>query len=306
MKKESAGKPELEYRYYEMIPGGPALFLNKEGIYKEDADVPHFHNVMEIGYCYQGKGCMLLRDERVPFEEGTFTLISGKFPHMTISEGDVFGGWKYLFVDAEGLLREFYGKESVTARRLLSGISDRTWMFSGSEEKDNGDLILQMFKVMEEQRTLYKEEFKGLMTALLIRMAARSGGEEAPAEEASYPSRNSMIISRAVDYISKVPERPVKIEELAKMCHISETHFRRVFGECMQMTPVEYINRVRVRRACDALERTNFSIGDIAAAAGFGTVSTFNRNFRQIMGISPHEWRKRTRRQTSESTGNCL
>ncbi len=115
-----------------------------------------------------------------------------------------------------------------------------------------------------------------------------------------------MIISRAVDYISKVPERPVKIEELAKMCHISETHFRRVFGECMQMTPVEYINRVRVRRACDALERTNFSIGDIAAAAGFGTVSTFNRNFRQIMGISPHEWRKRTRRQTSESTGNCL
>ena len=98
-------------------------------------------------------------------------------------------------------------------------------MFSGSEEKDNGDLSLQMFKVMEEQRTLYKEEFKGLMTALLIRMAARSGGEEAPAEEASYPSRNSMIISRAVDYISKVPERPVKIEELAKMCHISETHF---------------------------------------------------------------------------------
>ena len=127
MKKESAGKPELEYRYYEMIPGGPALFLNKEGIYKEDADVPHFHNVMEIGYCYQGKGCMLLRDERVPFEEGTFTLISGKFPHMTISEGDVFGGWKYLFVDAEGLLREFYGKESVTARRLLSGIEQKSF-----------------------------------------------------------------------------------------------------------------------------------------------------------------------------------
>lgn len=297
MKAESAGKEKLEYRYYEMPPGGQALFLTKEVIYKEEADVPHFHNVLEIGYCYQGKGYMLLRDEKVPFSDGTFTVISGKFPHMTSSEGGVFGGWKYLFVDAEGLLQELYGKDSPIAQQLIGKISGHAWLFSGSEEKDNGDLILQMLKIMKEQTPYYKEEFKGLMITLLVRMANRFGREETAYddEEAVQPSRNSMIISKAVDYISKVPERPVKIEELARMCHISETHFRRVFGECMQMTPVEYINRVRVRRACDALERTNYSIGDIAAGTGFGTVSTFNRNFRQIMGVSPHQWRKNAR-----------
>ena len=297
MRTGTKGKAGPEYRYYEIPPGGKALLLTKEGIYKEEADVLHFHNVLEIGYCYQGTGYMLLQDEKADFSDGTFTLISEKLPHMTISDSGVFGGWKYLFVDAEGLLKELYGETSPMARQLIGRIRGHAWLFSSGEEKDNGDLIFQMFKVMKEQRPYYREEFKGLMMTLLVRMAARFSKEEpAGGGKTAFPSRNSMIISRAVDYISKVPERPVKIEELAKMCHISETHFRRVFGECMQMTPVEYINRVRIRRACDALERTNFSIGDIAAGAGFGTVSTFNRNFRQIMGVSPQEWRKRARK----------
>lgn len=297
MNVESGDKAKIEYRYYEMPPGGQALFLTREEIYKEEADVVHFHNVMEIGYCYQGKGTMILKDEKVPFDAGTFILIPGKFPHMTTSDEKELSYWKYLFVDSDGLLKELYGEDSLMARRLTGGINTHTWVFKDTMERENADLILQLISIMKAQRPFYKEEFKGLMMTLLVRMAARFDEEEKKYnEENTHPSRNSMIISRAVDYISKVPERPVKIEELARMCHISETHFRRVFGECMQMTPVEYINRVRVRRACDALERTNKSVSDIAAGTGFGTVSTFNRNFRQIMGVSPQQWRKNARK----------
>ena len=81
-------------------------------------------------------------------------------------------------------------------------------------------------------------------------------------------------------------------EELAAMCHISETHLRRVFRDCMQMSPVEYINWVRIRTACGELKRTNDTVGDIAVRCGFSTLSTFNRNFHRIMGISPQQWRK--------------
>jgi len=82
------------------------------------------------------------------------------------------------------------------------------------------------------------------------------------------------------------------VEELAAMCHISETHLRRVFRDCMQMSPVEYINWVRIRTACGELKRTNDTVGDIAVRCGFSTLSTFNRNFHRIMGISPQQWRK--------------
>ncbi|MCM1135311.1 MAG: AraC family transcriptional regulator [Clostridium sp.] len=303
MRRGAEEKTKIEYRYFEMPPGGQALFLTREEIYKEKPDVMHFHNVMEIGYCYKGSGIMYMKDEKIPFCEGTFTIIPKKFPHVTISGENTLGYWKYLFVDSDGFLRELYGENSLMGRELAEKTNARFWTFKDIEERENADLILQLISIMKEQGPLYKEEFKGLMLTLLVRMAARAGGEEengggkreTEAGKNLYPSRNSMIISKAVDYISKVPERPVKIDELAKMCHISETHFRRVFGECMQMTPVEYINRVRVRGACDALERTNKSVGDIAAETGFGTVSTFNRNFRQITGVSPQQWRKNAR-----------
>ena len=95
-----------------------------------------------------------------------------------------------------------------------------------------------------------------------------------------------------IDYISECCDRPIKVEELAAMCHISETHLRRVFRDCMQMSPVEYINWVRIRTACGELKRTNDTVGDIAVRCGFSTLSTFNRNFHRIMGISPQQWRK--------------
>ena len=60
----------------------------------------------------------------------------------------------------------------------------------------------------------------------------------------------------------------------------------------MHMTPVEYLNRVRVKMACDSLKTTNDPVGVIAGRVGFSTLSTFNRNFKQIMGKTPQEWRK--------------
>lgn len=85
----------------------------------------------------------------------------------------------------------------------------------------------------------------------------------------------------------------IRIGDLAKACHISETHFRRVFTSYMHMSPLEYINKVRIQTACEILKKTDESIADIAYKCGFTTNSTFNRNFRQLMGMSPAEWRKR-------------
>ena len=85
----------------------------------------------------------------------------------------------------------------------------------------------------------------------------------------------------------------IKVEDLANICHISETHFRRVFTSYMKMSPLEYINTVRVYTACELLETTDAPVADVAHKCGFTTNSTFNRNFKQLMGVTPLEWRKR-------------
>ena len=87
-------------------------------------------------------------------------------------------------------------------------------------------------------------------------------------------------------------EESIKIETLAEKCNMSETHFRRLFTEYMNMTPVDYINMIRVQMACEQMKKTNDSMNEVAMKSGFITTSTFNRNFKRIVGVTPYQWKK--------------
>ena len=62
-------------------------------------------------------------------------------------------------------------------------------------------------------------------------------------------------IAAALDYVRMEYMHMIRVEELAQECHMSETHFRRLFESCMNMSPVDYINLVRIQKACDLLKR---------------------------------------------------
>ena len=81
------------------------------------------------------------------------------------------------------------------------------------------------------------------------------------------------------------------IAELAGLCGMSETHFRRLFESCMNMSPVDYINLVRIQKACDLLKKTTDSMEIVAQKVGFTTTSTFSRNFKKFLNTSPYQWK---------------
>ena len=60
------------------------------------------------------------------------------------------------------------------------------------------------------------------------------------------------------------------------------------------MTPVEYINLSRIQAACDLMRKGDRQMKEVAMKAGYQTMSTFNRNFRQIIGTTPYQWKKQT------------
>lgn len=287
-------KSEMIYRYYEMPQNSPVLaFFERPDIpFKKDR--LHFHNYMEIGYCYEGSCFVVLDKDEFSCSDGTFTIIPKNTPHMTIFREGVSACWKYLIVNTDAFLSDLYKDNSHLADHLIRRVNHLPYLIHEREQEKIAFLIKQLFELMQKQEDLYSEELKGLLSALLINIARLSGEE--PAAPPPKRAINTTIIAPALDYISLVPERPIKIEELAAMCHVSEAHFRRVFVECMKMPPVKYINQVRIKRACDELKRTNDSINAIASHAGFSTLSTFNRNFRQIMGISPQQLRKQSER----------
>ena len=66
-------KPKMEFRYYQMSAGSPILaLLGQKWVqnYGNDVDYLHFHNYLEIGYCYGGDGFMVLGEEEKRFYGG--------------------------------------------------------------------------------------------------------------------------------------------------------------------------------------------------------------------------------------------
>lgn len=79
-------------------------------------------------------------------------------------------------------------------------------------------------------------QVKCLLLALLLEIAKMNANET---ENRTGLEKYQPMISVALDYISDNYAQEIRIQDLAKLCHISETHFRRVFHACMQMTPAD-------------------------------------------------------------------
>lgn len=285
----------MEYRFYEIPVGYPVLALLGERwiqSYGRDIDYLHFHNHMEIGFCYDGEGILTLKDDDEPYEGQMFSVIPRNFPHTTNSAPGTVSRWEYLFIDADTFLKEAFEKNSMMADSLIRRVNRKAHFFRVSQQPQLAVLIHQIIEAMRERKEFYLEEVKGLLLALLMEVARLNREDAEEKEQREEDGADSTLIARALEYIGDYYDKPIRVEQLAEMCHISETHFRRVFCQCMHMTPVEYLNRVRVKMACDSLRKTNDQVGAIAARTGFSTLSTFNRNFKRIMGKTPQEWRK--------------
>ena len=174
---------------------------------------------------------------------------------------------------------------------MIQRIYSKALCLKESEYKSLSNKIIKILEIMRASDEFYLEEAKGVLLALLAEVARMNRSSEE--ENIEEKGKITNMISRSIDYISQCYMEDIRIGDLAKACHISETHFRRVFTSYMHMSPLEYINKVRIQTACEILKKTDESIADIAYKCGFTTNSTFNRNFRQLMGMSPAVWRKR-------------
>jgi AraC-like DNA-binding protein len=100
------------------------------------------------------------------------------------------------------------------------------------------------------------------------------------------------IIAPALEAIAQDYTDTITIESLAQVCYCSVTHFRRLFTRATGRSPLEYITRFRIDMATTLLAHSEQSITQIAGAVGYGSLSSFNRHFARLMGISPKQWRR--------------
>ena len=82
------------------------------------------------------------------------------------------------------------------------------------------------------------------------------------------------------------------IEQLAEQSRVSFAHFTRCFREETGVSPMQYLQEARIRKAMTLLLNTGKSVEEIAAETGFSSGNYFGKVFRHHMGISPSAYRK--------------
>lgn len=285
-KKESA-----EFRFYELSNDKPALVLigdKWKQVYGENINNMHFHNLLEIGYCHYGTGDLMIEEDRYRFAKQMVSCIPANFLHVTRSDVNVIAYWEWIYINPAEILKNC-DKTPQEIRAVLEAVNDRAFFVHAQENPVFAALVRAVFDEMRHKGEHHLECVRGMVYALVFEIARFNDKEVSRTL-----SRNgSLQLERAIEYVDTNYANTFRIADLAQVCYMSETHFRRIFQEKMNMTPVEYVNFVRIRKACELIDKTDISMEEVAGKVGFVTPSTFNRNFRRIVGTSPYQWKKR-------------
>lgn len=284
-------KKPAEFHFYEIPQDESVLALTGSKwiqVYGENIHNMHFHNLLEIGYCHYGDGDLVIEDDTYRFDAGMISCIPANYLHVTRSDANVRAFWEYIYISPEDIVRQ-WGKSTQETRQIMDAVGRKSFFVKVEECPAIAALIRAIFVEMQHRSAHYRECVRGMAYALLFEIARFND----MGEEQSAGKSISLQLGSAIEYVDKNYPNNFKISDLANECHMSETHFRRIFQEKMNMTPVEYVNFVRVRKACELIDKTDISMEDVAEKVGFVTPSTFNRNFRRIIGTSPYQWKKR-------------
>ena len=274
-------KKRMEYRYYEIPADTYVLPLLGKGWEQEYGvgirDMLHFHNYMEIGYCYHGDGELIIEDRTYHYSGKQFTIIPANIPHTTNSSPGHICKWEYLFVDIDRFVRTEMHLDALLEDRVLSVINRRGTMKSEQNHGIMARLILNIIREYRDKTIYYEESVRGYLYALVVEMMRLA--EER--DRSMHTHRVNEYIRDALEYVNTHYMEQVRVEDIAEASGLSESHFRRVFEDAMHMKPLDYVNLVRVDKACGLMARQDISMEEVSFRVGYQTQSTFNRNFKQ-------------------------
>jgi transcriptional regulator GlxA family with amidase domain len=149
---------------------------------------------------------------------------------------------------------------------------------------------------------LVRRDFGAAVAANTARMSVvaleREGGQAQFIVHPPPPSDGASL-APLLAWIEQNPNRDLSLLALARRAAMSTRTLSRRFREQTGTTPVQWVTRVRVRRAQQLLETTAHSVERVADLAGFASPTTLRAQFQQVVGTSPKVYRRAFRGEWS-------
>lgn len=104
--------------------------------------------------------------------------------------------------------------------------------------------------------------------------------------------RQHLRLKRLFDEVNRQLHMQWSVAELAGRMFISAPQFYRLCKQYYEMSPMQYVTKLRIQRAQDLLLHSNLSIRQVAMSVGYEDGLSFSHRFRKDTGVSPTEWRR--------------
>ncbi len=149
------------------------------------------------------------------------------------------------------------------------------------------NLYIESFKRAQKMQTRksagYISKIKSELYNIIYNMQA----------EYTIPYTSYAIIEPAINYIhSNYYKENISVSHLASLCNISTVHLRNTFTKKFAMSPIRYINNLRMTRAKELLSSQFYTVSKVCFLSGYNDESYFCREFKKCFNITPSEYMK--------------
>ena len=250
-----------------------------------------FYHEKEQGFLFPGDAHTIM--ELTYVDSGSLhSVADGK--DLLLNQGDLViyspGQWHMQYADI-GVAPQFVSISFATENWDISGLTNR--IFKANSRYSS---ILQ--KMLQEQETagIHSEEILiSLLTCLLVLLERDDDvPAKTPATLPVYTSENQ-IIQRAQQYISAHVREKLTVPAIAKGIDVSASYLTALFNKHLQISPGEYLRRIKLQESKQMIREGNLNMTQIAAELQYSTIHHFSRQFKEKFGITPSEYARSIR-----------
>ncbi len=251
----------------------------------------HFHPEFQLTLAVRSSGHRVVGDNIAPLTDGDMVLLGSNLPHVWHQDEDK-GGVDAIVVRFEEnfLGREFLDRPEMEGVRRLLRRAARGLEVRGQTRREVAQRLRHLAGASGLTRVVDLLAILDLLARAKDLRALASAGYE-PTLHATDQGR----MERVCDFIHEHLTEDIDRAQLAKLAHLSEGAFSRFFRSRTGKTVPEYINEVRIGRACRLIAEDQHNITDIALDCGYRNLANFNRRFREVVGRTPREYRAQMR-----------
>ncbi len=236
------------------------------------------HPMPELTYVDQGELHSVVDGQDLLLKQGDLVIYGPNQWHMQYADIGVAPRFVTISFDMEGA--------------DLTPLLDRK--FTAPQQVAN--LLQSMLREQERMDAFSTDIIAAQMTMLvilLLREAVQPSGSKM--KNANVVQNENEIIRQAQQYVASHIRQKLSVPMVAAQVNVSPSYLTVLFHKNLQISPGEYIRRIKLQESKQMIRENNLNFTQIAAALQYSTVHHFSRQFKDKFGITPTEYAKSVR-----------